>query len=94
MPVDDRQLFRGNGPCEYCGVWSRDRDPAHIFHRGMGGSDRLNFRRNLVSLCRDCHNRHGHEIKQLLAIAAKRERCTVEEIEEEVFRARGKRCRS
>ena len=75
--------------CEYCGKKSRTgRDPAHIFPRGLGDAKRLDIDVNLVALCREDHSRShagGSPTKsELLAIAAEREKTTVEAITEVV----------
>ncbi len=64
------------------------RDPHHIFSRGAG---RLDIRKNLLSVCRACHLRihAGHITKlDLLGVVARRERCTVGAIAEEIDRLR------
>lgn len=90
MRVVNKKLwaeFRTAGRCEWCLRLCDRREPAHLFSRGSGGPD---FRCNLVALgqtrtwqCR-CH-RLSHAGKsptqaELLAIAAKREGCLVQDI--------------
>lgn len=82
--------FAAKTRCEFCGRHSSTGlDPAHIWSRGAG---RVDVKENLVSLCRECHTRShaGHEPtrEQLLAIAAKREGCTPDDITEMVYRLR------
>ena len=92
MNIDDRHHFRGPGKCEHCGEWVPFRDPAHVFARGMGGTERLNFRRNLVSLCRCCHRSqhdgNAPDRERMITLVCRREHCTREEIESAVYEAR------
>lgn len=93
MRVIDKPLlaeFSRPGRCEYCRKPCPDgRDPAHIYSRGAG---RVDVRRNLVSLCRECHTRShaGHAPRRwrLLIIAAKRELTTPKEIRDLVHSIR------
>jgi Fe-S oxidoreductase len=82
--------FAAKTTCEFCGIHCPDGcDPAHLYSRGAG---RVDIRENLCSLCRECHTRShaGGEPnrEQLLAIAAKREGTTPDEITEKVYRFR------
>lgn len=84
------QQARERERCEWCKKSTRSgADPAHIFGRGAG---RVDAAWNLASLCRACHSRShagGSPTRiELLAITAKRERVTVEWIENEVYRIR------
>ena len=47
---------RCHGRCEYCG--KKAVDPHHIVYRSKGGS---NEAKNLIALCRECHN--SQEVK-------------------------------
>src|SRR5581483_761225 len=97
--IDENLLeeFRGPGPCEWCGRLCRLREPHHIFARGLGGSQRLDVRCNLVALgssvrggCR-CHRAaHAGAIPrlQLLLVAGHREGLLASDIEAEVWRLR------
>lgn len=87
--VDDALLldFRLTFRCEVCKK-ARDVDPHHVFSRGSG---RLDIAINLISLCRGCHNlTHAGKVKreQILAIVARREGWTPEDIEIEIWRLR------
>lgn len=93
--IDEKLLteFRRKVQCEWCGKPTPSGcDPHHLFSRGHGGGSRLDVRRNLVGLCRDCHNSHhnGHEPMRLdlLAVVAQREQCLQGDIEEEIYRLR------
>lgn len=87
-------MFRGSGICEMCLERVRERDPHHIFSRGTG---RLDIKVNLVSVCRvfsggrNCHAliHDGHiKRRQLVDIAARRERVTPESIEDCIYSLR------
>lgn len=78
------------GPCEYC-LTPGWRDRAHVFHRGMGAGKEVDIRCNFALIGSSlnwrclCHYRH-HEGKRpthedLLAVVARRERCSPEDIE-------------
>ena len=50
-------------PCEKCGV--KAVDIHHIIPKGMGGSKTKDVIENLISLCRDCHNKaHDNKISK------------------------------
>lgn len=90
--VDDELLseFRRAGRCELCGLPGHTQ-PHHVFPRGMGGGGRLDVRVNLVALCLVCHNGfHDGNVPRasLLALVARREKLTVEEVEAEIRRLR------
>jgi hypothetical protein len=82
--------FRCRPWCEHC------LQPAfctlevhHLRGKGMGGWSRFDVKENLISLCRACHQAyHDGRIpkEHLLAIVARRERLTVEELEEKLRR--------
>ncbi len=90
---DCLNVFREKPRCELCGraLYARAH-PHHIHSRGAG---RLDIPINLVSLggyvdC-NCHGAvHAGKVTRdaLIAIAARREGYTVEEVREEVFRIR------
>lgn len=44
-------------PCEVCK--SRAVDIHHIESRGMGGSKTKDVPKNLMALCRECHDKYG-----------------------------------
>jgi len=88
--------FRSATKCSWCGKPTpQGCDPAHVFHRGMGGSLKMDHPWLLVSLCRACHaqSHWGHRPTQmdLLAIAAAREGVLQDDIRELCYRLRGKR---
>lgn len=59
----------------------------------MGGGGRLDVRANLISLCRECHNKaHAGLISraELLLLVSIREGMTPEQITEEIWRLRRK----
>ena len=92
MKVIHRALldkFRLMTVCAFCGRRVIECDPSHIYSRGAG---RVDIPENIVNLCRVCHNdsHAGYEPTraQLLAIAAKREGTTPEEITAKVHRIR------
>ena len=83
--------FRSKTRCEYCGRRVKSCQPHHIFCRGLGGGSRLDVMTNLVGLCGPfgCHTKfHNGDIprEELLAIVAKREKTTVEDIENEIWK--------
>lgn len=94
MIIEDEQVlneFRGPGICEICRRQVRNREPHHIFTRGMGGANRLDIRINLLATCspfsggEDCHYRlhYGdHEMTRgdLIAIVGSRERMNPDRI--------------
>jgi hypothetical protein len=85
--------FAKPGRCEFCGrSCPSGRDPAHIFSRGAG---RVDIACNLVSLCRHCHSMsHAGEVptrRDLMCIAAMREKMTPEAIRDRVWRLRADR---
>lgn len=85
--------FRRKARCEFCGRKARGGlDAHHIYAKGMGGGSRLDIRRNLVGLCRECHTSHhaGNEPLRcdLMALVATRENCLQDDIKEEVWRLR------
>lgn len=105
MKVIDKKLlaeFRTPGPCEFCGIYCKVREPAHIYSVGAG---RLDIRENLVALgstrlflC-TCHSDSHAGCRptriDLLEIAARREGTTPEEITEKVYRLRREtKCKS
>lgn len=93
MKVVDEELldkFRRPGPCEWCGERG-PREPHHVFSKGMGGHQRFDLRINLISLCRECHQRFhdgGLRRDDFLHAVAQREGTTVREIEDEIYRLR------
>ena len=87
--------FRGPGICEYCRRTVRNREPHHLFCRGMGGACQLDVMINLMALCatfsggQHCHHRYHFGIipkRELIAIVAHREGMTPEELEAEIRR--------
>jgi len=85
-------LFRGPGPCAWCGRWHPRRHAAHVLARGAGGGSRLDVPLNLVSLCPDCHQGHHAGRRplrcDLLALVAAREGLLQGDVEAELFRLR------
>lgn len=85
-------LFRGDGPCEWCRRWSYCRHAAHVFSRGQGGAFRLDHRLNIVSLCWQCHGNHHAGRKptrgDLLVLISGRERVPLERLIPELARMR------
>ena len=87
-------LFRGPGPCEFCGKACLVRQPHHaIVFRGMGSGTRLDHPFNIVALggpfCCSCHDdAHGGRITRadFLAVIAAREGRLQSEIEAELSR--------
>jgi hypothetical protein len=78
--------FRYKPWCEHCRApVFYPLEPHHLRGKGLGGWRRFDVKYNLISLCRDCHRAY-HEGRidkvKLLAIVARRERVTVEELEE------------
>lgn len=56
---------RAHGMCEGCGRWGRHLDAHHRQARGMGGvysvsAERANDVRNLLAVCRECHDETEH----------------------------------
>lgn len=90
--LDSRLLneFRSRHTCEWCGMVSLTGcDPHHIFSKGMGGSQRLDLRINVVALDRACHDAvHACHITRddLVSLVARREKTTVEAIVDEIHR--------
>lgn len=88
---DTLDLFRGPGPCEYCGIGCMRREPHHITSVGAGGSD---IGINLIALggtglfrC-SCHALvHAGKIdrQKMKEIAAKREGVSVEDAQAVVW---------
>lgn len=81
------QSVHGN-ICERCGKWTTI-EPHHIFTRGAGGRD---IRINLVQLCTDCHiaaHDGGIQRDELLAIVARRECMSVDDVYRRNRRAMG-----
>ena len=77
--------------CELCGRSCYGNEPHHIIPRGAGGPD---IKENLIQLCPFCHTdtHSGHHSKQeLFEIVGKRLNLTVDEIEEAIAIARGRR---
>lgn len=93
MKLIDKDLLREFNEktiCEWCRrSFPGGLDAAHIFSRGAG---RVDIRGNLVSLCRECHTRsHTSGVPslwQLLEMAAKREGCSVDDIEAKIYAIR------
>lgn len=76
---------RAEGNCAWCCKASRTgHDPAHIFARGLGGGHEVTAVWSVVPLCRTCHQRsHASGVPSkadMLAIAAKRCKCSVDDI--------------
>lgn len=97
--VNERLLatYRTPGPCEACGRWCERREAAHYYARGMGGAGRMDVKENLLALgpvfaCACHQNAHAGNIprRTLLAIIAKREKMTVEALEEFLLALRRK----
>lgn len=87
--VDPETIDRMRKPyCEVCGSRAYG-EPHHIYTRGAGGPD---IPENLIQLCWDCHYVKvpaGKLPKEtLLRIVARREKKTVEEIQDIIFTAR------
>jgi hypothetical protein len=83
--------FRRKPRCEVCKRRFDVLEPHHVWAKGMGGGGRLDVPQNLISVCRYCHQAiHLGKVSrlELLAIVARRERTTVAEIEEEIWRLR------
>jgi hypothetical protein len=78
--------FRCKPWCEHCKYTSMGMlEPHHLRGKGMGGWSRFDVKYNLIALCRFCHQSyHDGRIDKakLMAIVARRERVTVEELEE------------
>lgn len=77
--------------CELCGKPCYGNEPHHIIPRGAGGPD---IKENLIQLCPICHtNTHsGHHSKEeLFSIVGLRLGLSVDEIEETIAIARGRR---
>lgn len=84
--------FRMTGRCELC-LRPQATEPHHWFWRkGHGGGGHLDMRENLMSLCRQCHDRihfTGRPSRAaLLMLVALREGLTVEELEERLYAMR------
>jgi len=85
------ESFRQKTRCDWCRQPCERPQPHHVFGRGQEGCRRLDVAINLLSLCVYCHhNVHAGHIERadLLAIVAKREKTTQDEIEREVYRLR------
>lgn len=52
---------RDNFRCQKCGS-TNNLHPAHIEHRKLGGDDTKNYKRNVVTLCGDCHEEFDNEL--------------------------------
>lgn len=79
------ESVRAEGNCVWCCKASRTgHDPAHIFARGLGGGHEVTAAWSVVPMCRSCHSlQHatGSPSKDdLLAIAAKRCKCSVDDV--------------
>ena len=88
--VRDRKAIQAarKNYCERCGTHA-DIEPHHIFTVGSGGGD---VRINLIQLCTYCHiaTHSGNiERKELLAIVARREGKTVDDVYRENRKAMG-----
>lgn len=89
--IDEAALNRvRNLPrCEWCGKENRTGlHAAHLFARGMGGGRRLDHPYCLNGLCWECHDdwHHGLIPKcSLVAIIAKREGVSADEVERKVY---------
>lgn len=82
-PLLDR--FRLSRMCHFCGKATPGGcDPHHVFGRGTGGGSRFDVAINLIALCWQCHREDlpGGRItrEQILAVVAKREKTTRDEI--------------
>ncbi len=80
-------VFRGSGYCGICGMATKYRVAHHLARRGSG---RLDILCNLIGLCSDCHNGHHNDDDKkardkILAIVAKREGCSSEDIQLTIF---------
>ena len=91
MILEDEPLletYRGKGKCECCGRECKERDPAHIIPRGLGGGGRVDIPGNLVSLRRWCHaaqgTANGPSLDYLRMLASTREGVSWESIQEAV----------
>lgn len=88
--IDEDELDRHRGPgrCEVCGKPVGNRDAHHVRARGLAGGSRVDVPWNLLAACRTCHTRLHYSGKpsraELLAIVARREGVSVEEIEDEI----------
>lgn len=76
---------RAEGNCAWCCKASRTgHDPAHVFARGLGGGHEVTAVWSVVPFCRPCHQRsHASGVPSkadMLAIAAKRCKCSVDDI--------------
>ncbi len=87
-----------NGHCEFCGVFSRCLETAHVIAKGMGGCNGPDIRENLLALCgpaamgAGCHGaEHRGRISEaeLFEIVARREKKTAEECRVIVRQAMG-----
>lgn len=82
------KLFRQKPYCEYCGRPGVVQ-PHHVFARGMSGGNRLDISINLIALCpTGCHRLfHDGKIEReaFLKVIARRERLTVEAIEDAIY---------
>lgn len=77
--------------CELCGRPCYGNEPHHIVPRGAGGPD---IKENLIQLCPVCHTdtHSGHHTKEeLFAIVGRRLELSIDEIEEAIAIARGRR---
>ena len=77
--------------CELCGKPCYGNEPHHIIPRGAGGPD---IKENLIQLCPICHtDTHGghHSKEELFSIVGFRLGVSVDEIEETIAVARGRR---
>ncbi len=96
--IDEKCLttFRTAGSCDWCGQFSRVRQPHHaLVFRGMGGGTRIDHPYNLVALggpfdcpCHDDAHRGRILRADFLVIIAAREGRLQDEIEAELDRIR------
>ncbi len=82
---DVLEAVRSEGNCVWCCKASRTgHDPAHIFARGLGGGHEVTAAWSVLPMCRACHQRsHATGVpsrEEMLAIAAKRCTCSVDDI--------------
>ncbi len=88
--IDEAVLdkFRTAHYCEYCQRWCERTDPHHWKPKGMGSGSRLDIPRNLIALCRECHNKaeDGNIPRHvILALIAVREQVWPDAIEAEIY---------
>lgn len=99
MKITDEPLldvFRAR-PCEWCGAPPRS-DPHHVYRKGMGGGARLDVCLNLISACRECHQKQEDgrisRSEQWERVAAREGLVSGDDAKEAVWRLlrRDKRC--